>query len=119
MKDLRVSLPDDTYTALVAEANLHGFIGRYGASGYIRHLACEAVGMNLRAIEPIVVRVPTIEQRRDYEAYAIAKGRASVEAWAAEALATERNRNLLTARQQAVFDQTHAFLVDPAKALEL
>jgi len=119
MKDLRVSLPDDTYAALVAEASRHGFIGRYGVSGYLRHLAYEAVGKRQGEIEPIIVPVPSSIIRIDYTAYSVAKGRASLEAWVAEAMATERNRNVLTARQQTVFEQTYANLIDPPKALQL
>ncbi len=85
----------------------------------MRHLAYKALGGRIDRPEPIVVTVPTIGQRLDYEAYAAAKGRPSVEAWAAEAIATERNRTHLTTRQVDVYGAVLEKLVGPSKAVQL
>lgn len=102
--DIRFSVPETVHSRFQAEAEKHGFIGRTAVSVYARHLAYEALELGTDRPRPIIIQLPTIDYRIDYMAYAAAKGRPSVEAWAAEAIATERNRTHLTARQLEVYE---------------
>lgn len=119
MKEFRVSLPDEVVDRLTVEAERIGIVGRYAVSSCLRHLAYTASGSSSDVVEPIVVYVPTLEQRRDYVAYSAAKCRPSVEAWAAEAIATERNRTHLTARQIETYDAVYQKMARPPKAVQL